>query len=83
MGKVLTVLKIFPAEDYPLEKLQENVSKVPGCNSSKIIDYVFGSKIIQASFVCEDEQSKDFEEIVRALVEGVSEVQVEEVGLIS
>lgn len=83
MGKVLTVLKIFPQEEYDLEKLRENVSKVEGCNSSKIIDYVFGSKIIQASFVCEDAESKDFEEIVRGSVEGVSEVQVEEVGLVS
>ncbi len=82
MGKVLTVLKVFPVEDFELERLRDNVSKVEGCNSSKIIDYVFGSKIIQASFVCEDAQSKDFEEIVRK-VEGVNEVQVEEVGLIS
>ncbi|HLC48604.1 MAG TPA: hypothetical protein VJI13_06015 [Candidatus Norongarragalinales archaeon] len=83
MGKVLTVLKVFPLEEYDLEKLRGNVEKVEGCNSSKIIDYVFGSRIIQASFVCEDSKSKDFEEIVRATVEGVSEVQVEEVGLVS
>lgn len=82
MGKVMTVLKVFPLEDYPIEKLRENISKVDGCNSSKVIDFVFGSKIIQASFVCEDAKSLDFEEIVQK-VEGVSEVQVEEVGLIS
>ncbi|MFH1751029.1 MAG: hypothetical protein ABH863_05095 [Candidatus Micrarchaeota archaeon] len=82
MGKVLTVLKIFPNEGFDLEKLRFNVTKVEGCNSCKVVDFVFGSKIIQASFVCEDAQSKDFEEIVRK-VEGVSEVQVEEVGLVS
>jgi translation elongation factor EF-1beta len=83
MGKVLTVLKIFPDEDFDLEKLRENVSKVEGCNTSKIIDFVFGSKIIRASFVCNDGENKDFEEIIRATVQGVSEVQVEEVGLVS
>jgi translation elongation factor EF-1beta len=82
MGKVLTVLKVFPEEGTTLEELSGRVKKVEGCNSCKIIDFVFGSKIIQASFVCEDSKSKDFEEIV-AKVAGVSEVQVEEVGLVS
>ncbi len=78
----MTVLKVFPQENFDVEKLKENVSKVEGCNSSKVIDFVFGAKIIQASFVCNDGESKDFEEIVRK-VGGVSEVQVEEVGLVS
>ncbi|MFH1106595.1 MAG: hypothetical protein V1787_01745 [Candidatus Micrarchaeota archaeon] len=83
MGKVLTRLKVFPAEGFDAEKLRENVSKVEGCNSAKVEEYVFGAKIVVASFVCEDKESKDFEEIVRAQVQGVSEVQVDEVGLVS
>ncbi len=82
MGKVMTVLKIFPEENYSIEKLKDNVLKVEGCNTSKVIDFVFGSKIVHASFICNDGESKDFEEIVRAQVEGCSEVQVEEVGLL-
>ncbi|MFH1257854.1 MAG: hypothetical protein ABIG96_06415 [Candidatus Micrarchaeota archaeon] len=82
MGKVMTVLKVFPEEGMKLEDLQAAVAKVEGCNTCKIIDFVFGSKVIQASFICEDAESKDFEEIVRK-VAGVNEVQVEEVGLIS
>jgi translation elongation factor EF-1beta len=82
MGKVLTVMKVFPEEEVKLEDLCTLVSKVDGCNSCKIIDYVFGSKVIQASFVCEDSKGIDFEELVKQ-VKGVSEVQVEEVGLIS
>ncbi len=82
MGKVLTRLKIFPKEDADLNELLERVKRVPGNNSAKIEDYVFGVKIIVASFVCEDSEARDFEEETRQL-EGVSEVQVEEVGLIT
>jgi translation elongation factor EF-1beta len=83
MGKVLTRLKVFAEEGFDVEQLRTNVSKVEGCNSAKVEEYVFGAKIVVASFVCEDRESKDFEEIVRAQVKGVSEVQVDEVGLVS
>ena len=83
MGQVLTRLKVFAEEGYDAEKLRENVSKVEGCNSAKVEDYVFGVKIVVASFICNDGESKDFEEIVRLQCQGVSEVQVEEVGLVS
>ena len=82
MGKVLTVMKVFPEEGFDVEKLRENVEKVDGCNSSKVIDFVFGSKVVKASFVGEDSEAKDYEEIVQE-VEGVTSVQVDEVGLIS
>lgn len=82
MGKVLTRLKVFPEEGADLNALLERVKGIAECNSAKIEDYVYGVKIIVASFVCEDSEAKDFEEIVRG-VEGVSEVQVEEVGLVS
>ncbi len=81
MGKVLTRLKVFPKEGEELEALRERVSKVEGCNTSKIEDFVFGTKIIIASFICNDGENKDYEEIVKQ-VKGVSEVQVEEVGLL-
>ena len=81
MGKVLTRLKVFPLEDYDIEQLRANISKVDGCNTSKVEDYVFGQKIVIASFICNDGESRDFEELVRQ-VAGVSEVQVEEVGLL-
>ena len=82
MGKVLCVMKVFPDEGEKVERLLEKVKKVDGCNTAKIIDYVFGVKVIQASFVTEDGSGRDFETEVAALP-GVSNVQVEEVGLIS
>lgn len=81
MGKVLCVMKVFPEEGEMPESLLEKVRKVDGCNTAKIIDYVFGQKVIQASFVTEDGSGRDFEAEVQA-IHGVSNVQVEEVGLI-
>lgn len=83
MGKVLTRLKIFPEEGQDAEELAQRIKKeIPECNSSRAEDYVFGQKIVIASFVCDDKEGKDFEEIVKT-VKGVSEIQVDEVGLIS
>ncbi len=81
MGKVLTVMKVFQEEGVDPQALVDKLKAVKGYNSAKVEDYVFGAKIVQASFVCEDGEAVDFEELVRG-VEGVSEVQVEEVGLI-
>ncbi len=81
MGKVMTVLKIFPAEGTQIEQLLEKVKAISGCNTAKIQPYVYGMQIIQASFICEDAAGVDFEEIVRA-TDGVDGVQVDEVGLI-
>ena len=81
MGKVLCVMKVFPEEGVVVEALLEKVKKVDGCNTAKVIDYVFGMKVIQASFLTEDGSGRDFEEEV-SKVEGVSNVQVEEVGLV-
>lgn len=81
MGKVVTVMKVFPKEGENLEELLASVKNVGGCVKAEVIDFVFGTKIIQASFSCEDSEGKDFEEIVRQ-VQGVNEVQVEEVGLV-
>jgi len=82
MGKVVTVMKIFPLEGEELHALLAKVKAVEGCVKAEIIDFVFGAKVIQASFACEDSAGKDYEEIVRT-VKGVSEVQVDEVGLVS
>lgn len=82
MGKVMVVMKVFPEEGVAPEDVLEKVKSVNGVNQAKVIDYVFGAKVIQASFVTEDGSGRDFEEEVKAL-EGVSNVQVEEVGLIS
>ncbi|MEM4255542.1 MAG: hypothetical protein QXR53_04430 [Candidatus Norongarragalinales archaeon] len=81
MGKVICVMKVFPEEGQDLEELLSRVQGVDGCNTAKIIDYVFGSKVIQASFITEDGSGRDFETEVSSL-RGVSNVQVEEVGLI-
>lgn len=81
MGKVLTVMRVFPEEGQNLEELVENLKKLKGFNTAKIEDYVFGAKIIKASFICEDGEAVDFEELVKN-VAGVSEVNVDEVGLI-
>ena len=82
MGKVLTSMKIFPEEGKSLDELTADVQKVQGCNSCKQIEYHFGAKVIQASFVCEDASPIDFEEVV-SKISGVSSIQVEEVGLVS
>ena len=82
MGKVLMVLKVFPLEGVDPEALAERVRKIVGCNSCRVEDFVFGAKIVRASFVCEDKEARDFEEEAKQ-VDGVSEVQVEEVGLVS
>ncbi len=81
MGKVLCVMKVFPLEGVAAEELLDRVKGVSECNSAKVIDYVFGMKVIQASFLTEDGSGRDFEEEV-SKVEGVSNVQVEEVGLV-
>ena len=81
MGKVICVMKVFPEEGQVLEELLERVKAVDGCNTAKIIDYVFGVKVIQASFITEDGSGRDFE-AEAAAIRGVSNVQVEEVGLL-
>ncbi len=81
MGKVLTRLKVFPLEGEDPQQLCERLKSVEGYNTAKVEDFVFGAKIVIASFICNDGDNKDYEEIVKA-VEGVSEVQVEEVGLL-
>ena len=81
MGKVLTVLRISPLEDVDVNSLATTISKISGCNSSKVEDFVFGAKIVKASFICEDKEPVDFEALV-SQVEGVDNVQVEECGLV-
>ncbi len=81
MGKVLCVMKVFPEDEQVLDDVLESVKNVDGCNTAKIIEYVFGVKIIQASFITEDGSGRDFETEVSSLP-GVSNVQVEEVGLL-
>lgn len=81
MGKVMVVMKVFPDEGVNPDELCTRVKAVSECNTAKVIDYVFGAKVVQASFVTEDGSGRDFETEVQALP-GVSNVQVEEVGLI-
>jgi len=81
MGKVITVLKVFPAEEADLNALLLRVKSIAGCVKAEITEYVFGAKIIQASFECEDAAPRDFEEEASGL-EGVSSCQVDEVGLV-
>lgn len=82
MGKVLCVMKVFAEEGKTPEDVLEAIKKIDGFNTGKIIDYVFGTKVVQASFITNDGSGRDFESEVSALPE-VSNVQVEEVGLIS
>lgn len=82
MGKVMTVMKVFPEEGQDPAELAGRVKAVKGCVKADVAEYVFGAKVVQASFVCEDKEGTDYEELVRK-IDGVSEVQVEEVGLIS
>ncbi len=81
MGKVITVIKVYPDEGVEVEKLAADIKVLPECSSTKVVEIAFGAKAVMASFICEDAQMKDFEEIVRT-VKGVSETQFEESGLI-
>ncbi len=81
MGKVLTAMRVSPEEGQSFEDVIEKLKTIKGFNTAKIEDYVFGSKIIKASFICEDKDAIDFESIV-SQVPGVGEVNVDEVGLI-
>ncbi len=81
MGKVLTLLRVSGAEGQDLNELVETLKTVKGYNTAKIEDYVFGTKVIKASFICEDKDAVDFESVVSQLP-GIGEVNVEEVGLI-
>ena len=81
MGKVLTAMSVFPEEGQDLRQLIERLKTLKGFNTAKIEDYVFGVKIIKASFVCEDGDNMDFEQMAKD-TPGVSEVNVDEVGLI-
>ena len=81
MGEVLTVMKIFPEENTAIENLLAQVKKVDGCVKAEIAEYVFGAKIIQASFKCQDAAPRDFEEEISKIA-GVSSCNVDEVGLI-
>ncbi len=81
MGKVITVMKVFPDEGVTLTELLSKVRMVDGCVKAEVADYVFGAKIIQASFQCEDAVPRDFEEEVSKLP-GVSSCQVDELGLV-
>ena len=74
-------MRVFPEEGQDLQALIEKLKVLKGFNTAKIEDYVFGTKIIKASFVCEDGENMDFEQMVKD-TQGVSEVNVDEVGLI-
>lgn len=80
MGEVIVVMKVFPLEGTKPEDVLEGVKKVPGFTKGGVEDFVFGTKIVRASFKCMDGENRDFEEDVKK-VAGVSEVQVDEVGL--
>lgn len=82
MGRVLTVMKIYPAENIEAEALLSKIFKIEGCVSAKAEEFAFGIKIIKAGFVCEDKTPIDFESIVKK-IEGVGEIQVDDVTLIS
>lgn len=81
MGKVLTVLRVSPVEGVNASDLAKEIVKLEGCNSSKVEDFVFGVKVVRASFICEDSKPVDFEAQVSQIKE-VDNVQVEECGLI-
>ncbi|OIO26351.1 hypothetical protein AUJ14_02020 [Candidatus Micrarchaeota archaeon CG1_02_55_22] len=80
MGEVILVMKVFPQEGADPAAVLERVKGVAGFTKGGVEDFVFGTKIVRASFKCMDGDNRDFEEDVKKL-EGVSEVQVEEVGL--
>ncbi len=80
-SKVVTVVKIFPKDGADPETVMAQVREIPECTDARVEEIAFGAKCVRAAFVCDDSAGKDFEEIVRT-VKGVSEAQVEEVGLV-
>lgn len=81
MGKVITVIKVYPDEGVEAESLAVEVKKIPECTNTKVEEIAFGAKAVIASFVCEDSEGKDFEETIQKIA-GVSGTQVEECGLL-
>jgi translation elongation factor EF-1beta len=81
MGKVVTIVKLFPNEGVTAEAVLAEARKLVECTDARVEEIAFGAKCVRCSFVCEDSEGKDFEEIGRG-IRGVSEVQVEDVGLV-
>jgi translation elongation factor EF-1beta len=81
MGKVLTLLTVVPENQEKIDKTLDELKKISGYNSGKIEDYVFGTKAIKVSYICEDSEARDFEEEL-SKIPGISSVNVEEVGLV-
>jgi translation elongation factor EF-1beta len=82
MGKVLNTIKVYPQEGYSLEALKQNLSKVKGFYKAVEEPVAFGLVVLKAYFILDDKEGGDVESEVQK-VEGVSEIQPDEVTLIS
>ena len=82
MGKVAVLVKIFPTDMEHYDAIKENLRK--NLSVGRIDDeaVAFGFNCMKVVFIFEDKEgSGDLEERLKK-VDGVSEVQIEDVGLI-
>ncbi len=83
MGKVAMLIKVFPADMKHYEAIKENISKNYPVGRIDEEPVAFGFKCLKVVFVLDDKEGgSELEEKLKQ-IEGVSEVQVEDVGLIS
>ena len=82
MGKVAMLVKIFPVDMQYYDSIKENLRKNFSVGRMDDEPVAFGFKCLKVVFIFDDEEgSGDLEENLKK-IEGVSEVQVEDVGLI-
>jgi translation elongation factor EF-1beta len=82
MSKVAVLFKVYP-DDNMLEKAVENIKKAMNPAGLQVEDIAFGIKVIKVMFKFDDSQtsSSKLEDGLKK-VQGVSEIEVVEEGLI-
>ena len=81
MGNVAVTAKIYPSDPSKIEEVKAAVAKIGKLADAKIEDVGFGIKVLRVMLIVPDSEGGDMEEKLGA-VEGVSQVQVEEVTLV-
>ncbi|MFH1285612.1 MAG: elongation factor 1-beta [Candidatus Micrarchaeota archaeon] len=83
MGKVMTIIKVFPEDMEKFEQIKEEIRKKFNPKDMKEEPVAFGFKILKVGIVSEDKEGSGNVEEELKKISGVSEVQVEDVTLVS
>ena len=82
MGDVAVLIKVFPEDMKYYEGIKENLRKNYRIGRIDEEPVAFGFKCLKVVFIMADKEGSDDLEEKLKKIEGVSEVQVEDVGLI-